>query len=475
MNGRIDVIEVLRLANPVTPDSIDEQADLSAERRASLRVVPTEVPVTGPGADAAHGRRRWPRYVAAVGAVAAGVAAFILIPRSEDRGVDVATTSDTAPGVSPPSTVGAIPPTSVVDPGPRRPAVRPFVGVWVSADTDGSSQTMEILHAGGDEYEVVVRNDAAAACSGVSSTMTGTGRLETLETLVIAQPVVTCDDGTTSAIGPPPQEDIANFTLVRDAAKDELGDQFGVVWRREGAATENVSTTADTEASSETDAPYGTLPGSATPLPDDGALAPGSYALARDGVADYQRLIFTLPAGWAISDGLVHKHLNQVDEVAFSVWTGVRVYDDPCNWQESPRGELDLGDEQLHDNFHDAALGSTVPKPLHGGLANQLGRNASELTRVEVGGEPTLKVELSVPAEIDLNACDQGQYRSWTGVSTAGGANAHHTPGQIDVVYMVDLDRGPLVIDASHMPATSAADLAELEAILASMIVDRGP
>jgi len=30
------------------------------------------------------------------------------------------------------------------------------------------------------------------------------------------------------------------------------------------------------------------------------------------------------------------------------------------------------------------------------------------------------------------------------------------------------------VIDASHMPATSAADLAELIGILASMIIDRG-
>jgi hypothetical protein len=39
---------------------------------------------------------------------------------------------------------------------------------------------------------------------------------------------------------------------------------------------------------------------------------------------------------------------------------------------------------------------------------------------------------------------------------------------------MVSVDRWPLVIDASHMPATSAADLGELEAILASMIIDRG-
>jgi hypothetical protein len=39
---------------------------------------------------------------------------------------------------------------------------------------------------------------------------------------------------------------------------------------------------------------------------------------------------------------------------------------------------------------------------------------------------------------------------------------------------MVDVDRNPLLIDASHMPATSAADLAELKAIFASMIINQG-
>ena len=150
-----------------------------------------------------------------------------------------------------------------------------------------------------------------------------------------------------------------------------------------------------------------------------------------------------------------------------------RVYDDPCNWQDSPLSELDLGDDQVHTNFHEVATGSTVRKPLQGGLANQIGRNAFELTSVELGGQSALKIELSVPAELDLATCDQGQFRSWTGLSATGDANAHHTPGQVDVVYMVDVDRRALVIDASHMPATSASDLAELEAILASMIVDR--
>jgi hypothetical protein len=39
---------------------------------------------------------------------------------------------------------------------------------------------------------------------------------------------------------------------------------------------------------------------------------------------------------------------------------------------------------------------------------------------------------------------------------------------------MVDVDRTPLLIHPAHMPATSGADLAELKAILASMIIDQG-
>ena len=85
MNGRIDVIEVLRLANPVPPGSIDEVGRLSAERASSLHVVPTDVPVTWLEADGAQPRRVWPKYAAAIAAVAAGVAALVLVPRWVDR------------------------------------------------------------------------------------------------------------------------------------------------------------------------------------------------------------------------------------------------------------------------------------------------------------------------------------------------------------------------------------------------------
>ena len=75
----------------------------------------------------------------------------------------------------------------------------------MSTDTDGSYQTMEIVRSGGDDYEFVVRDDFATACSGAPATLTGTGLLETGERLVIAQPELTCDDGTIPVSGPRPR------------------------------------------------------------------------------------------------------------------------------------------------------------------------------------------------------------------------------------------------------------------------------
>ena len=137
------------------------------------------------------------------------------------------------PAGVPPSTVPASPPTVVVD---------SFSGVWLSIDTDGSFQTMEIVRAGSDGYEVVIRDEAAtAACAGGASTMAGVGRLATGTSLVIAQPELTCDDGTTPTVGPAPQAALANFTLDADVETGQLVDEFAVLWQREGSDNVTIS------------------------------------------------------------------------------------------------------------------------------------------------------------------------------------------------------------------------------------------
>jgi len=172
-----------------------------------------------------------------------------------------------------------------------------------------------------------------------------------------------------------------------------------------------------------------------------------------------------------VTDGLLHKHLGEPNAMALSFWTVGSIYDDPCQWQDSSMSELDLAGHE------DAPDGAVVLQPSSdGGLLNQVGRNASEPTQVEFGGpqfrQPTIRLELTVPSTLDLAVCDQGEYRTWTEWDVPGSANSHHAPGQIDAVYMVDVDRRPLVIVTSHMPATSPEDLVELEAILAALQIE---
>jgi len=227
------------------------------------------------------------------------------------------------------------------------------------------------------------------------------------------------------------------------------------------------------------DATPTTPPPRVTPvaLPSAASLEPGTYVIANPyldedpirscdrGCSDYQTITLTVPAGWATADGLIYKHLNEPSEVALSVWTPGGIYLDPCRWQTS---EIDSDPSAHTDDGNDIVLGDQHP------LLNQLGRAAAAPTNVMLGGERALRIELSIPADLDIAGCDQGEFRSWTEWDVPGGANSHHAAGQVDVLYFVDVDRRTLFIDASHMPAASAADLAELEAILDSMFIERG-
>jgi hypothetical protein len=241
------------------------------------------------------------------------------------------------------------------------------------------------------------------------------------------------------------------------------------------ACDQAISSTVKPNAPAQTFAPLPTAtsaPLTATtpvPLPAAADLAPGTYFFPHRSISDYQRILFTLPAGWTTKDGVVYKHQGEPDEMAISAWVPDQVYADPCHWQGSTLGPLDIA------NHYDDASGALILTPADGGLANQAYRGPVPLSQSEVmiGGERALRIDLSVPANLDISTCDQGQFRSWTDSSAIGGANSHHASGQLDAAYEVDLDRKALVIDASHMPATSNADLAELNAILASMIIDR--
>ena len=84
------------------------------------------------------------------------------------------------------------------------------------------------------------------------------------------------------------------------------------------------------------------------------------------------------------------------------------------------------------------------------------------LAQVTLGGQAAIRVELPCRQRMDVVAWDQGEWRSWDrpGVRGEPTRATMRVAGSMSS-YMVDVDRSPLVIDASHRAAATAADLAE--------------
>jgi hypothetical protein len=189
-------------------------------------------------------------------------------------------------------------------------------------------------------------------------------------------------------------------------------------------------------------------------------VAAGTYMWAAGGATPAD-VTFTIPAGWMSRYGIPHKDRGGPGEIAVGNWIIANVYTDPCQWQGS---------------LLSPAVGPTVDD-LATALVAQKGRSATAPTDVTLGGYPAKRVELSIPADLDRAACDEGVIRTWVapGEDTAlvnDTENLGMHPGQLNVVYIVDVNGDRLVIDTWHMPGTSAADLAELDAILASMRIE---
>lgn len=204
-----------------------------------------------------------------------------------------------------------------------------------------------------------------------------------------------------------------------------------------------------------------------TPIafPQPTALAPGPY-FWDVGTESPVRFTFTVPDGWTNRNDIIRKDRGEPGEVALGMWIVVNTYADPCRWQTS---------------LLDPPVGPTV-EDLATALTDQVGRNASAPTEVVVGGYPATRIELSVPADLDLSTCDNGYFRDWLQQGELHSQNpvldggdptqVLFRSGQVSVVYILDVEGARVVIHTWHMPASSEANLAELEAILASVRIE---
>lgn len=175
-------------------------------------------------------------------------------------------------------------------------------------------------------------------------------------------------------------------------------------------------------------------------------LDPGTYSIARDGL----NATISVPAGWTNLD---QRGVAKGDDQTFMAvvfWPFAEdfseVYSDPCQWKTS---------------VIEPPVGPTVDD-LANALAAQEMRGDAIPTAVAIDGYEGKYLEMTVPTDLDFADCDDGYFYSWL-------ERFHQGPGQVDEVYILDVEGQRQVLIAHHMPGVSAADLAEQQAIIDSI------
>jgi len=191
-----------------------------------------------------------------------------------------------------------------------------------------------------------------------------------------------------------------------------------------------------------------------------GDLQPGRYT-ARLPVGDTLAVTFTVPQGWAAyadPPGVLRGLLPTGDTgTAFQFRDVTTLKGDPCHWSGTN---------------HDIRVGPTADDLVQA-LQEQTAYEASKPVDVTVGGYAGKRVDIVSPTELyaEVNGattavgCDDGVWRPWDGeIFAQGPANRWQT-------NILDVHGTRLVIVVQDFPDTSAADRAELDAILESMVI----
>ena len=118
----------------------------------------------------------------------------------------------------------------------------------------------------------------------------------------------------------------------------------------------------------------------------------------------------------------------------------------------------------------DATPTITTVAQLANALVAQKGRVVSAATDVTLGGLPAKRIEMTNPASLDPKTCNNAVLRFWPdpGPNESGGVCCT-AAGSTDVVYVLAVAGRRVVVVVRHQADSSLADLAELEAVVASI------
>jgi hypothetical protein len=210
-------------------------------------------------------------------------------------------------------------------------------------------------------------------------------------------------------------------------------------------------------------------------VPPSGRIDPGTYRMGEDA-----SIVLTIPEGWFARNESTDR--RGPSESSYPTGTDIRKHREGLGVDGPEAPDLSQPGEQqiwvdasdLIRAYPDACDSSTeiLPEPagptvddLVSALRAQEGSDTSEPVNVTVGGRQVQRFEITSDEAIDVSTCQDGTARVW--YSDAYGFM--HAPA---TVYMVQTDAGRIVFGFGHADDTSAADIAELDAIVDSMVIE---
>lgn len=192
-------------------------------------------------------------------------------------------------------------------------------------------------------------------------------------------------------------------------------------------------------------------------LPNSGVIEPGRYRIPE---TQHQAASLTIevPAGWtSLGNDLLTKDYDQgtVFGPLFAFWPITGTFVDPCT---------------------DHALVQPTPGPgidaLADALANQPGTEAGPPTAVLVDGYRAKVVDSTVTVDIAPCGSGNGIDGFWLWAAPDGDRRYVQGTDELNRMFIVDVDGERLTFNGRYPAVTTAADRAELDAIIASIDIE---
>lgn len=188
-----------------------------------------------------------------------------------------------------------------------------------------------------------------------------------------------------------------------------------------------------------------------------GSVEPGRYIfVSSDPGLDASHVITVdVPEGYCGFDGVAALRCGSSQTSVSTLAIG-DVYANACQWEGT-----------LLDRSEISSVDGVVAA-----LTSQEGLRVSTPSAVTVDGFAGTYLERRVPGGTDTAQCDLGQFRVY---SSPGFGERYLERGQLDLLWILDVDGVPLVIDAAIEAGTPAEVRAELLQMVDSVQIDARP